>query len=71
MPHTLYYFKGDTAWMVDFRRAPNAAEVLDSFGTTTLPTPYAPTMPEATLVQALQARDPDARLVNQDAIGTK
>ena len=45
-------------WVADMRHAPDAARIRALFGTTDIPTPYAPTMPEATVIRALGRLNP-------------
>lgn len=49
---------GSNCWIADFSKAHNERDVMDLFGTTKLPTPYRLTVPVATVVAAVQGRNP-------------
>ena len=50
---------GEQGWLATFA-GPQAPEIIDLFGTDTLPTPYTASTALATVIAEIQAKNPDA-----------
>jgi hypothetical protein len=65
--HTITLYRSATAWVADMSDAAQAAEILELFGTTHLPTPYGPTVDSVTVALAVSRRNQDHRVVVRHA----
>jgi hypothetical protein len=67
MVNTLIVFASNNSWMVDFRHTPEAAKIIDLFGTSAIPAPFTTEAPVEKVLAAVSKLNPQYAVVVGEA----